>query len=120
MSSIVVISAQSLSGLSSQTHSQFGRATAFVFIDENTGQVVNQLKNGSAEAPHGAGTGAAAMLAGQKVKTVLAGNFGSKAFTALSRLEIGMWLIPEQMTVQEAFSRYQSRQLAPMKVTTYE
>lgn len=120
MSTNVVFTTQSKSGLQSSIDLRFGRAEAFIFIDVDTGKIINQLSNNSVEATQGAGLGAAAMIASQKVKAVVSGSFGPKAFEALTKLNIEMWITSQECSVQETIKLFNSGLLKRMKMEVYE
>jgi predicted Fe-Mo cluster-binding NifX family protein len=60
----------------------FGRAKSFAIYDEEA-SVLSILANEGASSEHGAGTGAAAFLAGKGVQAILAPEVGPKAAEAL-------------------------------------
>ncbi|MCP4606318.1 MAG: dinitrogenase iron-molybdenum cofactor biosynthesis protein [Proteobacteria bacterium] len=112
MSKQVAISVKSVDGLNSILDPRFGRAFAYVVVDIDTNAVVTQLDNTLRQAAHGAGTGAAAMMAKNNVSAVISGRFGPKAFQALDSLGIEMWTAPDGLSVKEAVSRFVSGSLS--------
>jgi len=82
---------------------RFGRAEAFLVVDEKTGEALETINNTSVNASHGAGTGAATVLSSAKVDTVISGRFGPKAFDALQALGIQTWIAPSGITAGEAW-----------------
>lgn len=111
MADRIAIAASERRGLESPVDARFGRAPAFVIVDAATGELHSQLENSAASGAHGAGTGAAALVAGEAVHAVLAGEFGPKATEALGRLGIKMWRAPAGSTVSEAFARWSRGEL---------
>ncbi len=112
MSKRVAISVGSAEGLESILDPRFGRAHAYVVVDVDTNTVVAELYNTARQAAHGAGTGAAAMMASNYVNAVISGRFGPKAFQALNGLDIDMWTAPDGITVKDAVSKYVSGDLS--------
>ncbi len=115
----IAISVQRHWGLESELDSRFGRAPAFVIVDLATKQVLAELDNGFANDPQGAGTGAAAQMSGAKVDSVISGRFGPKAYEALNRLGIEMWLAPEGITAKEVLNQFESGTLSQMTLKVY-
>jgi predicted Fe-Mo cluster-binding NifX family protein len=111
MSKLVAVSVEGINGLESIMDPRFGRAFAYLVVDVDTNTVVADLENKMRDAAHGAGTGAAAMMAGNNVKAVISGRFGPKAFQALSSLGIEMWTAPERITAKEAIAKFVSGDL---------
>ena len=63
---------------------RFGRASYFVIVDTETGNIVNVIDNLAAQdAAQGAGINAGALVAGSGAQTVLTGQVGPKAFGVL-------------------------------------
>lgn len=63
---------------------RFGRASYFVIVDTETGNIVNVIDNLAAQdAAQGAGINAGALVAGSGAQTVLTGQVGPKAFRVL-------------------------------------
>jgi predicted Fe-Mo cluster-binding NifX family protein len=108
----VVVPAQDNSGLSAVMDPRFGRAPWFIVVDVESGQVMETLSNSNADAAHGAGTGAAALMAQSGVQAVIAGRFGTKAQQALQALGVEMWSAPEGLTVGQIVERLRAGQLS--------
>lgn len=108
MSKRVAVSVESINGMDSIMDPRFGRATGYVIVDIDSGQVVAEMENKGKEAAQGAGTGAAAMLSNLGVTVVVSGMFGPKAFAALEALGVEMWTAPPHKTVGEIISQYVS------------
>jgi len=62
---------------------RFGRCAYFVIVDTETMRF-ETISNSNIGTPHGAGIGAAQLIASKGVKAVLTGNVGPNAFSALS------------------------------------
>ena len=69
--------------LESQTDPRFGRCPYFIIVDIDT-MKFEALPNQSISAMHGAGIGAAQMVANKNVKVVITGNVGPNAHQVLS------------------------------------
>lgn len=69
---------------------RFGRCRYFLLVDPTT-RTWEAEANPAAEASGGAGTQAAQFLSKRGVKTVLSGDFGPNAFTALHAANIDMY-----------------------------
>ena len=108
----VAVPAMNNDGLHSTMDSRFGRAPWFVVVELESGVVVNTLVNFSALNTHGAGTGAASLMASSGVDAVIAGRFGSKAHQALKALGIGSWTSEGGLTVEQAVVRLRSGELS--------
>lgn len=89
----------------------FGRAPRFLLMDEETGGT-EVIDNGAAEGAHGAGTGAAAMLARSGVEAVISGRFGPNAFAALTAAGIRMYVCGPDASVGDAIGRLRGGSLA--------
>ncbi|MBN2343736.1 MAG: NifB/NifX family molybdenum-iron cluster-binding protein [Deltaproteobacteria bacterium] len=119
MSKVIVFTTESASGLQSTMDLRFGRAKAFVLVDMESGEVINEIENNSRDAAHGAGIATAAMIASQKVSGVVSGRFGPKAYEALSKLNVPMWTLKEECTVSEALSQLKNGHLEQQKVEVF-
>jgi len=71
----------------------FGRAKSFALYDSTDGSL-SIVPNGGAGAEHGAGTGAASLLAELGVRAVAAPEVGPKAAAALSSAGIKIRTVP--------------------------
>jgi predicted Fe-Mo cluster-binding NifX family protein len=69
---------------------RFGRCAYFLVIDTET-RVWESFRNPAADASGGAGTQAAQFLSSQGVETIISGDFGPNAFTALEAAGIQMY-----------------------------
>ncbi len=68
---------------------RFGRAAWFLIVDTTTGQLLEAIDNSSGKsAAHGAGIGAAALVADKGVQAVLTGRVGPKAMPVLEKANV--------------------------------
>lgn len=75
--------------LNATVDARFGRAAWFLIIDSNTGQLLEAIDNSSGKAAaHGAGIGAAALIADKGVQAVLTGRVGPKAVPVLEKVNV--------------------------------
>lgn len=89
---------------------RFGRCAYFLFIDTETMQW-EAFPNPGINASGGAGTLAAQFVAKQKVATVISGDFGPNASSALEAAGISMYLNKDSATVQEAVKQFVAGEL---------
>ncbi len=99
------------SGLSALMDPRFGRAPCFLVVDVESGDLVETIVNASAASAHGAGTGAAGLMAAAGVDVVVAGRFGPKAQQALQAAGIALRTAPEGLTVGEVLGKLKSGDL---------
>ncbi len=82
---IIAISATG-NNLNSMVDPRFGRAPWFLIVDTDGKQLIEAISNTTGqEAAHGAGIGAAALVADKGVKAVLTGKVGPKAMPVLNK-----------------------------------
>ncbi len=99
--------------LDSSIDPRFGRASYFVIVDVDSGQVVDVIDNrASQEAAHGAGINAATMVAESGADMVLTGSVGPKAFVVLHAAGIKV-ASDVSGTVKEAIEKFKSGQISP-------
>ena len=84
---------------------RFGRCSWFVILDSNSPKDFTALENRAAAAGGGAGVQASQMIIDEEVRAVISGNFGPKAFDALSAAGISMCIV-EAQTVREAVDAF--------------
>jgi predicted Fe-Mo cluster-binding NifX family protein len=99
-------------------HSQFGRAPVFLVFRPGR-DAPESIENGAAGEAHGAGTGAAALVARHGAVAVISGRFGPKAAEALLALRVAIWLAPAGMTVRDAVERCRRGELERFEVRRY-
>jgi predicted Fe-Mo cluster-binding NifX family protein len=90
------------SGLDAAMDPRFGRAPFFLIVDADTGELEAVVANPAAQAGHGAGTGAAALMSENRVRAVISGRFGPKASDGLRGLGITALIAPEGLTARQA------------------
>lgn len=84
---------------------RFGRANWFCVLDTET-KDVEFYENKHKDAPSGAGTKAAEMVAELEVKKVISGDFGPKAKDVLNQLAIQMVILDEQgSTIEQIINK---------------
>ena len=115
---VAVTVKQSL-GIDAELVPPFGRPPFFRIMDIESGEVLCELANDAANAAHGAGTGAAAIMSQNSVEAVISGRIGPKASEALEALGIEMWTAPEGIKASEALDRLASGGLEKMEITRY-
>jgi len=98
-------------GIDGVTDPRFGRAAGFLILEPRSSQDPVFVPNPNIDAGHGAGTGAAALMAQHGVTDVISGHFGPKAFQALEGLEITMWLVDGGTPVSVVQRRHASGDL---------
>ncbi len=118
MGSLVAIAVSREEGLDSPGDPRFGRAPAFVLLDED-GQLLESLTNPNVEADHGAGTGTAATMLSREVGAVIAGEFGPKAYRALSAAGVAMWVAPPGKSARELATLLREGALRPMQMQEF-
>jgi predicted Fe-Mo cluster-binding NifX family protein len=111
MSQKIAITVEAGGELSASMDPRFGRAPAFLIVDGASGEILGSEPNDTADAAHGAGTGAAAAMARLGVTGVISGRFGPKAYQALKALKIAMWLAPPGLSAGQALEKYQAGEL---------
>jgi predicted Fe-Mo cluster-binding NifX family protein len=97
--------------LQSLVDPRFGRCSYFVIVDTDSmnSETISNLAVGSA---HGAGVGAAQLVASKGVKVILTGNIGPNAYNALTASSIDI-VTGVTGTVEEAVRRYSRGELKP-------
>lgn len=104
MEGIIAITVVEDAGIGARVDPRFGRAKGFLLIEAG-GATARYLPNDGKEAAHGAGTGAAALMAEQGVTAVITGEVGPKAYQGLEAAGIAMYLCPDGLTAGEALER---------------
>jgi len=95
--------------LNCQVDPRFGRCQYFIFIDPET-MKFEALENGGLMASGGAGVQAAQMVAQNGANTLITGNLGPNAASALSASGIKVYLVPGG-TVKEVIEGYKTGSL---------
>jgi len=87
---------------------RFGRAAGFIIIDPDT-MAFEYVDNGSSQVmAQGAGIQAAEIVAATGARVLLTGFVGPKAFQALNAAGITIGQNVDNLTVREAFQRFQA------------
>ena len=112
---IAISTAVSQGSPDSPFEARFGRAAGFVIVDTQTGDW-EAFPNPALKAGGGAGVQVAQFVADQGVQVAISGDFGPKAYQALTMAGIQMFLAPTEgtLTVAELLTHYQQGQLKPM------
>jgi predicted Fe-Mo cluster-binding NifX family protein len=95
--------------LDCQTDPRFGRCQYFIFIDPETMEF-EALENEGLTASGGAGIQAAQMVAQKGANTLITGNLGPNAASALSASGVKVYLVPGG-TVKEVVEGYRTGSL---------
>ena len=111
----VAVPALDDAGLEAMVDPRFGRAPYFVILDVKAGEVLNVLPNTAAGAAHGAGTGAARIMADNQVNAVIAGRFGPKALQALQASGVEQWMVPDGLTVAQTLEKLRAGELSRVR-----
>jgi predicted Fe-Mo cluster-binding NifX family protein len=85
---------------------RFGRAQGFFIVDTETTQTSYLDNSANVEASHGAGTGAAAAVAGARVQVVLTPRVGPKAASVLEEAGIKVLGGVEHASIREAYDKF--------------
>jgi len=101
---LTAISVTSMADPDPHLDPRFGRAEAFLVVDE-AGRTVQCLANPHKDASHGAGPAVAGWMRDLGVGTIVSGEFGPKAAASLAALGIVAWLAPAGIRASEAHSR---------------
>ena len=92
---------------------RFGRAAWFLIIDTETGQLIEAIDNSTGkEAAHGAGIGAAALVADKGVEAVLTGRVGPKAMPVMEKAGIRA-INDVSGSIKEALANFAGKRVEP-------
>ena len=91
----------------------FGRATAFLLGDTDTGQR-QMMANPAANSSGGAGVQAAEFIIQQGAKAVISGSFGPKAYEVLAAANVSMYQAKSN-SVDSLLRQYQDGALEPVE-----
>ncbi len=106
--------------LSSKTDRSFGRAKWFILADTETGAFEAHSNEQNVNAAQGAGIQAAQNVSNLGAEAVLTGNVGPNAFRTLSAASIRIFIIKEDMTVEQAISEWKNGTLEETGGATIE
>jgi predicted Fe-Mo cluster-binding NifX family protein len=98
--------------LDSMVDPRFGRAKGFLVYDMETGAIDYASNDQNLNIPQGAGIQTAQNVAKTGAQAVITGNIGPKAFAALNKGNIAMYLFTNG-TVGEALEAYKNGELVP-------
>jgi predicted Fe-Mo cluster-binding NifX family protein len=109
----------STADLDSLVDPRFGRAASLVIVDTKT-EEWNAYPNPGLNAKGGAGIQAAQFVSTQGVQSVISGNFGPNAHSALMAAGIQMFQVPSgaAFTARELLVRYRRGQLKQIVAPT--
>lgn len=111
---IVFITAKT-SSLDSEVDNRFGRASYFIKLDTENGQM-EAFENQAVNQSGGAGIAAAQFIIDHQGQAVISGNFGPNASGALRAANIQMHVFtPDIKTVQQAAEAFKKEQLPSYK-----
>jgi predicted Fe-Mo cluster-binding NifX family protein len=91
--------------LSSGMDERFGRCAYFIVVDTENPNDFTAIVNGAADAGGGAGIKAAQTIINAGARAVVSGNFGPKAFDALSAADVKLYSV-SAATVAEALDAF--------------
>lgn len=106
--------------LSSKTDRSFGRAKWFILVDTETGAFEAHSNEQNVNAAQGAGTQAAQNVANLGIEALLTGNVGPNACRTLSAASIRIFIVKEDMTVEQALSEWKEGKLQETSESTIE
>lgn len=93
--------------LESEMDPRFGRCQYFIILDNEDVQNFKAISNDAALSGGGAGIKAAQTVINEGVEAVVSGNFGPKAYDALSSAEVKLYTT-DAATVREAVEAFGS------------
>ncbi len=103
----IVVTATGMT-LDSSVDPRFGRAACLLVIDSDSGALLEAIDNSQGQnAAHGAGIGAAAMVADRGVQAILTGQVGPKAMAVIDQAGIRV-VSGVSGSVREAVEKFRS------------
>ena len=115
----VAVSVKSMNGLDSRMDPRFGRANAFLIVQQQTETIVAEFLNNASSAVQGAGTEASREMKSNDVEAVISGRFGPKAIQSLDAFGIEMWTAPEGITAKQALKDLVDGRLERVEIKVY-
>ena len=106
--------------LSSKTDRSFGRAKWFILMDTETGAFEAHSNEQNVNAPQGAGIQAAQNVVNLGAEVILTGNVGPNAFRALNAASIRIFIVSEDVSVEQALSDWKEGKLRETTKSTIE
>ena len=95
----------------------FGRSPYFLVVETDTMELLEVLENPAVNYGRGAGI-AAANLVASKANTVITGNVGPNAFSALAGLGVKAFSVPQATTVRQAIELFKQGKTLPIAAPT--
>jgi len=84
---------------------RFGRCAWFIILDSSSPEEFTTIENRAASAGGGAGVQAAQEIIDAGVEAVISGNYGPRAYDALSTAGISMYIV-EAQTIRQAVEAF--------------
>ncbi len=97
--------------LDSMLDERFGRATYFIVVDTDSGEIVKSIKNEYINDSHGVGIKAATLAVNEIVDSVIGPNFGPKVLEVLKAAGIKMYT-SEVKKVKDVIDDYKNNKLS--------
>ncbi len=119
MTGKIAISVSNRNGQKAPVDERFGRAPYFLLANEDNYPLMETIRNEQAQAVHGAGTSVAALMARNGVTDVISGQFGPKAYTALEKLNVRMWVAPSGLSANQVLVEFFKGNLSQHKMKEY-
>jgi len=104
--------------LSSKIDPRFGRAANYLVVDSEKKEDYQLVPNLAASSAHGAGVGAAQIIANQKAEAVIVSSIGPNAFQALDSANIAVYQTSAVLSAQEAVEKFKTGQLPQISAPT--
>jgi len=99
--------------LTSLVDQRFGRCPYFLIVDSKN-KHFKVLKNTAIKADRGVGISAAQIIVDQKVKVIIAGNFGPNAIRVLRTSDLKLFSASPKTTINQALDQLEHHQLKPV------
>jgi len=96
--------------LNSLVDQRFGRCPYYLIVDSENNHF-KVLKNTATKADRGVGISAAQIIVDQKVKTVIAGNFGPNAIRVLQASHLKLFSVGPNFSASQALDQLQAGKL---------
>ncbi len=99
--------------LDAQVDPRFGRASWFLFVEDDSLKLREAVENPNVNAMGGAGIQSAQLVAEKGAKVLITGSLGPNAVTALSAAGVKVVTGVHGITCKEAVERFNRRELSP-------
>ena len=106
--------------LESKVDKSFGRANWFIVVDDQSGSFEAHSNKENVEALQGAGAQAGQNVADMGAEVLLTGNVGPTALKTLQAASIRVFVVKDDITVEQAVGQWKEGRLAEIKETTFE